>query len=292
MFVGIDGGASTTRLVLCDAAGAEIARHTLGPASLTIAGAEGAWQVISEGIAALKAGLAPADLRVGMGLAGVNNDAMRATFLAQAPAFANLALASDAFTSVLGAHNGAPGCVVALGTGSVGYRLEDSMTGRQVAGWGFPVDDAGAGSRLGLEVLGECVRLLDGRMPSAEKTPLHDAAVEFCGGVRALVDWMRNAVATQYATLAPLVIEAAGQGDAAGLRLARAAGVGALGIADALDPARTAPLSIVGGLAAPLAPYLPGVLTDWARPAAGDALAGALLMARGVAPAERFGRRE
>ncbi len=41
-------------------------------------------------------------------------------------------------------------------------------------------------------------------------------------------------------------------------------------------------------LAAPLQRYLPAALTDWMRPPVGDPLSGALLLARGAAPKERF----
>ncbi len=289
MFIAVDGGASKTLLAAYDDAGTEVARASVGPASLTVAGVAGAWGLIEEGVGQLGHGLKPEDLRVGMGLAGVNNGALRGAFLDQAPGYASLAVASDGYTSVLGAHGGAPGSVVALGTGSVGYRLDDNMAGRQVAGWGFPVDDAGGGSWLGLHILQECVQVLDGRL--TRRSDLHDAVIAHCGGPDGLINWMLDAAATRYATLAPMVLAAAVAGDDAGVRLARTAGEDAAAIATALDPARAAPLSLLGGLAAPLTPFLPDWLTAWARPALGDGVAGALLMAQGRAPAERFAGR-
>ena len=61
---------------------------------------------------------------LGCGLAGVNNRDWLAAFHAQAPALRGLAVESDAYTTLLGAHGGAPGVIVALGTGSIAAALD------------------------------------------------------------------------------------------------------------------------------------------------------------------------
>ena len=63
---------------------------------------------------------------------------LRAAFLAAAPSAAGVSLATDAHTAALGAHGGAPGAVIAVGTGSVGYRLHADGSAKLVGGWGFP----------------------------------------------------------------------------------------------------------------------------------------------------------
>ncbi len=293
VFVAIDGGGSKTHILAVDdgqpgLAGRQRAPVTAGVSALSIAGAEGAWQVINDGLDQVFGGARPADaeLHVGIGIAGFNNGRLHAAFLAAAPGFGRLVLAGDGHSSALGAHGGAPGSVVALGTGSVGYRVmaasgAGKMAGKQVGGWGFPVDDAAGGTWLGLHAMRECMHVLDGRL--GQRTALHDEVIAHCGGARQLVDWMHEISATKLATLAPMVLAAAARGDVAGERLARQAGEQAYGIARALDPAQEAPVSIIGGLADGLARFLPPGLAAWAVPAQGGSVNGAMLMARGIA---------
>ncbi len=227
------------------------------------------------------------DARFGLGLAGANSAVLRAAFLAAAPSAAAVSLATDAHTAVLGAHGGAPGAVIAVGTGSVGYRLNADGSANLVGGWGFPVGDEGSGAWLGRRAIGGALRVLGGGGPPPEG--LHRALLDHCGPDRdALLAWLHGAPSTKYAELAPMVLEQAGQGDPAAMALARDAGREIDRLALALDRSRRAPLALTGGLAAPLTPYLPAELAGWARPSLGDALDGALLLAKGEAPEERL----
>ncbi|NIF44325.1 ATPase, partial [Burkholderia sp. Tr-862] len=119
--IGIDGGGTGTRAVLADRHGRELAQGRGGPSGLGL-GIERAWASIGAACADAftRAGLAFdwAQCALGCGLAGVNNAAWLAAFRAQAPLGA-LAIESDAYTTVVGAHGGAPGLIVALGTGSI-----------------------------------------------------------------------------------------------------------------------------------------------------------------------------
>ncbi len=226
------------------------------------------------------------DARFGLGLAGANSAGLRAAFLAVAPSAAAVSLATDAHTAVLGAHGGAPGAVIAVGTGSVGYRLHADGSAKLVGGWGFPVGDEGSGAWLGRRAIGGALRVLDGGGPPPEG--LHCALLNRCGPDRdALLAWLHGARSAKYAKLAPMVLEHAGRGDSAAMALARDAGREIDRLALALDRSRRAPLALTGGLAAPLTPYLPAELAGWVRPPLGDALDGALLLAMGEAPEEK-----
>jgi len=263
-----------------------------GPTSLTLRGAQ-AWDVLVEALSGLCAtvGLAPDDfseLHFGIGLAGANNEAQRARFVAAAPAVGALRVATDAYIAALGAHNGAPGAIVIVGTGSVGYRIEATGGSLLVGGWGFPVGDEGSGAWLGRAALAQALQFMDGRYPG-RPSELHAALIERCGPSRDdMLEWLLGASSTRYAELAPLVIECAGRGDAAALQLATAAGIEIDALAQALDPGRQVPLSLVGGLAQPLTPYLPAPLRDWMREPLDEPVAGALLLAQGRAPDENL----
>lgn len=288
----VDGGGSKTRVALFDAHGLRLGIARVGPSSLTLLG-EQAWDVILEALRELcvSAGVAVDNLSTihfGIGLAGVNNSTQRARFIDAAPTAGALHLATDAYIAALGAHNGAPGAIVIVGTGSVGYRFEPSGRSRFVGGWGFPIGDEGSGAWLGRAALAQALRVWENRH-SQRATALHRALIERCGHSRsAVMDWLHGATATKYAGLAPLVIECANRGDPAALQLAKAAGVEIDALALALDPGRRAPLALVGGLVQPLTPYLPSELRDWIQEPHDDPIAGALILAQGRAPDENL----
>jgi glucosamine kinase len=95
------------------------------------------------------------------------------------------------------------------------------------------------------------------------------------------VAWSEEARATDYAAFAPIVMRHANEGDPVGRRIVERA---ADAIGDLLDlflARGIERLSLVGGLADPIAPWLtPDLRVRLKRPDA-DAAAGALLVARG-----------
>jgi glucosamine kinase len=290
IFVGIDGGASGTRALAVDRDGRRIGEGGAGPSSLTL-GVDMAWREIRAAIAA--AGVPAAewhDTALACGLAGARNPAARAAFGAASPGFARLLLCSDGHATVLGAHGGAPGAAVAVGTGSVGNALHADGGTREVGGWGFPVGDEGSGAWLGRAALAETLHLLDGRpVDPPGGSALHRAIRALCGPDAAnFLQWLYPAPSTKYASLAPVVIGHAASGDSAARRLLAEAGRAIDALACALDPEGALPLVLAGGLARALRPWIDPGLAARLVPPQGDARDGALLLARGLAPAERL----
>lgn len=297
LFCCVDGGGSKTQVALFDDRGRRLGLTTAGPTSLTLYGAQ-AWEIIAAAAQGLCAtvGLAPgapgdfSDMHFGIGLAGANDAAQRARFIDGAPAVGALRVATDAYIAALGAHGGAAGAIIIVGTGSVGYCIEAPGRSRLVGGWGFPIGDEGSGAWLGRAALAQAIHVSEGR--DAERaTDLHRTLIEHCGGSRdAILGWLHGASSTRFAELAPLVIDHAGRGDAAAVRLATAAGIEIDALAETLDPGRQVPLSLAGGLAQPLMPYLPTPLQDWIQEPQDEPVAGALLLAQGQAPDENLAR--
>lgn len=277
--LGIDGGGSGTRALLADAAGRPLAQASGAPAGLAL-GVAAAWQAISEVCAQAFAALGrPLDWSacvLGCGLAGVNHPGWRAAFIADAPGVRALVLESDAFTTLLGAHGGAPGAIVALGTGSIGAALLADGTRRLVGGFGFPAGDEASGAWLGLRAVQHAQCALDGRAA-------RDAFAEaLLGAMQAdnteqLVTWLSAANQTAYAGLAPLVFAHAAHPFAA--NLLATAGRDVAAIMAALDPAGVLPVALCGGLADALAPYLPAVSRARLSLPRGDSAQGALQLA-------------
>ena len=279
--IGVDGGGTGTRVRLARFSPhgvVELAQGASGPSGLGL-GIARAWASVQDAVAQAfaTAGAAqpPQDrMAIALGLAGVRNHPWARAFRDADPGYAALRLETDAFSTLMGAHGGRPGAIVAIGTGSVGEVLLPDGTRREVGGWGFPAGDEASGGWIGLAAINHIEQVLDGRRPGSA---FADAVVRACGGGRAAIQvWLGQATQTAYAALAPLVLEHAG--DPAARAILTNAGAEAAAIARALDPDERLPLALCGGLGAALREWLPPALAARARAPLGDSAQGALRM--------------
>lgn len=279
--IGVDGGGTGTRVRIArysrDGA-VERAQGASGPSGLGL-GIARAWTSIQQAIAQAFAAAGieqPAvdRMAIGLGLAGVHNPQWTRAFIDADPGYAALRLETDAFTTLMGAHGGHPGAIVAIGTGSVGEVLRPDGTRHEVSGWGFPAGDEASGGWIGLAAVNHIEQVLDGRRAHSAFAADVIAA---CGGDRAAIQvWLGQATQTAYAALAPLVLKHAD--DPAARAILTKAGAEAALIAHALDPDATLPLALCGGLGAALRDWLPPALAARARAPEGDSAHGALRM--------------
>lgn len=153
--LGVDGGGSKTIARLVNLTTKEQWQAASGPASLTN-NFNGSVKVLNTLIDEIigKANCQLLEVVGVFGLAGAGN-ANAVTKLQQlfGQRFISLDIYTDAFTSAYGANNGEQVAIVALGTGSVGLRLQLNEQGELiqhiVGGWGFLIDDEGGGAKLG-----------------------------------------------------------------------------------------------------------------------------------------------
>jgi glucosamine kinase len=276
--LGVDGGGTGTRVRLARSDGTELSQGASGPSGLGL-GIARAWEAVQQAAAAAfaAAGIELPSLdrvAIGLGLAGVHNKQWAAEFVAANPGYAAVRLETDGYTTVMGAHGGAPGAIVAIGTGSVGEVLFPDGSRREVGGWGFPAGDEASGGWIGLRAIGHIEQVLDGRRA---RSAFADSVIDACGGHRdAIQVWLGKATQTAYAGLAPLVLQHAA--DPAARAILLDAGMEAAAIAHALDPQGTLPLALCGGLGAALRDFLPPALLARTTPPQGDSAAGALRM--------------
>ncbi len=277
--IGVDGGGTGTRVRLANRNGTELAQGQGGPSALSH-GIENAWLAVQAAVAmafeAAKLKVAPlSSMAIGLGLAGVHNKQWAAQFVAANPGYAAIVLETDGFTTLMGAHKGKPGAIIALGTGSVGEVLRPDGTRHEVGGWGFPAGDEAGGAWIGLRAINHIEQVIDGRRPASA---FAHSLIAHCGGDRNAVQvWLGQANQTRYAQLAPLVL-AHSATDSVARSILTDAGAEVAIMADALDPSLTLPLALCGGLGEPMRPFLPSDLRTRCSIPQGDAASGALRM--------------
>jgi glucosamine kinase len=275
--IGVDGGGTGTRVRLARADGAELAQATSGPSGLSL-GIDKAWACVNYAVekafAAIGIEQIPfASTAIGLGLAGVHNKVWAAQFEAANPGYAALALDNDGVTTLIGAHAGQPGVIVAIGTGSVGEALLPDGSQREVSGWGFPAGDEASGGWMGLRAMNHIQQVIDGRKPGSA---FADALIDACGGSRdAIQSWLGQATQTAYASLARYVV-AHGETEPVARAILEDAGLEVATMAAALDPSGELPVALCGGLGEPLRPYLPQALLARVVAPQGDSAKGAL----------------
>lgn len=275
--IGIDGGGTGTRARLASREGKVLGFGAAGPSGLA-QGIDQAWTHIGQAIVAAfaDAGLAPAPLQacaLGLGLAGAHLGSRAQAFVDAAPAYGMVALDTDGYTALLGAHDGRPGALLAAGTGSIGEAWHLDGRHRFVSGFGFGVGDEGSGAWLGLEAMRVAQQAEDGRRPAGA---LARAVWAVTGpGREDLLAWCAKAGQHEYAQLAPLVFETEATDPLSAQLLARA--VHELeAVVQAMDPDGALPLAISGSIGLRLASRFSGIIQARCVKPVGDSADGAL----------------
>jgi glucosamine kinase len=213
----------------------------------------------------------------GLGLAGAGLKDACDRLLAGPIPFASIELSTDAYIAWLGAHRGGDGGIAILGTGSSGLAIVNGQR-IDVGGWGAEISDEAGGQRIGRELLRRTLWAFDGR---AEETRLSELMLDrFRHDPAKIVSFATRATPAQYAELAPTVFEFASRKDPLAVALVQETADAAARIIDRLVDGRAALISLIGGLAQPLAPWLPCRVHNFLAAPQSDPLEGAILLAR------------
>jgi hypothetical protein len=148
----------------------------------------------------------------------------------------------------------------------------------RVGGYGFPISDEGSGADLGLHAIRLTLRAGDGRALATSFT--REVMIRFDNDPLEAVAWMDRATATDYATLAPLVMRHADAGDPVGRRIVREAAEQIDELVRRLIECGAPRVALIGGLASSMEPWLAPDVQRRLSPVEGDAVAGALHLAR------------
>jgi glucosamine kinase len=268
--------------------GVVIARGT-GPAGAVSLGVETTLRAVHavwDHMAQNESAAASTDVMIG--LAGIGLRDRVAEVRAKLSQFRSVCCVSDGYGALLDATGGRPGVLIVIGTGVVGMRLNADGTFLTASGWGFPAGDLGGGAWIGLQAMAGLTRYLDGAggMTATFAGQLKDVVGQDASAIMA---WLTGGRAGDYARLAPFV---AASDDPFARHIMAAAAREIAGVADSLQPDRTASVRVAGGLGAVLMPWCAAQAPrhDW-RFVEADPLAGLFRVATGQAPQERLAPR-
>jgi glucosamine kinase len=281
LFVGVDGGGTGCRARLEDATGRLLGTGIAGPAALRI-GVDSALAEVEKAcrVALEEAGLgsnALSSVYAAVGLSGVGRKGALEQLVLRPHPFRSVVYAHDATVACIGAHGDRDGGIVIVGTGSVGFAIVGGREFR-VGGYGFPISDEGSGADLGLHAIRLALRAYDERAVGTSLT--HDVMMRFHNDPFEVVAWMDHATATDYATFAPLVMRHADVGDPVARRIVRDAAEQIDDLVRRLSECGASRVALLGGLASSMQPWLAPDVQRRLVPVEGDAVDGALHLAR------------
>lgn len=274
-----------------DPAGKILGESAAGPANIRFGIAESFAAVLQ----ATAECLDQADLPLGaagrivacLALAGASEPEEFAKARAYKHPFRKALIMTDAQAACVGAHGGRDGGIIIIGTGSIGWGTRHGRTYR-VGGWGLPLSDEGSGAWLGREALRHVMWAHDGHC--AWTGLLNTLFKKFHSNPHEIVRFVQVATPREFGMLAPQVVHFSAEGDAAAEEIMRAGARHIDDIAARLLAFGVAPLALVGGLADHMRGWLGEATRANLVPPQGDALQGALHLAR--AAAQRVGAGE
>ena len=280
LLIGVDGGGTGCRVAVAQENGAVLARASAGAANIAtnLANArENILGAISDAVDT--AGVARAEIANAtavLGLAGANLGDYAAQLQATLP-FARANIVTDAETTLVGAIGDQNGCIAAIGTGSV-YGRRDAFGFSQIGGWGFLLGDDGSGARLGRDFMHLTLLAYDGVAPASALT--RELLDTYNNNPSDIVEQAKKFTPGDFGKLAPRIVKAAAEGDQnAETLLARHTEIVKKSIdAVGFDPAYA--FCMHGGLGPVYLARLPETYQKAAQPAKGNALDGAMTLAR------------
>jgi glucosamine kinase len=284
LLLGVDGGGTCCRARLTAYSGAVLGESLTGPANLRLGLEQSFGEVFKAATLCLdQAGLSREHLgriTACLALAGASEPSDLAAAQAYEHPFGRALITTDAHAACIGAHGDRDGGIVVIGTGTVGWAVLNGRSFR-VGGWGLPLSDEGSGAWLGGEALRRVLWAHDGRIPW---TPLLRALfAEFNDDPHAIVRWTQNAAPRDFGSLVPRIVDHIERGDPTARELMKQTASHIDALAARLFAAGAERLSLVGGCARFVQPWLDERTKSHLVKPAGDALEGALHLARSAA---------
>jgi N-acetylglucosamine kinase-like BadF-type ATPase len=229
LYLGVDGGQSSTIALIGDASGHVLGAGASGPSN-HVGAAEGREKFVSavEGCVAAacrEAGLHAATVRFEAACLGFSGGpADKEPILRQLLNTARLLVTTDALIALAGATAGEPGIITIAGTGSITFGRNAAGRTARAGGWGYLFGDEGGAFHIARQALRAALGYEEGWRPP---TALRQALLEATGATSAN-ELLHRFYSTEFArpriaSFAKLVDEVARQGDATALEVLREA---------------------------------------------------------------------
>ncbi len=231
--LGLDGGGTKTVALVANEKGRVLGRGEAGPANYHTAGLGPASEAIRKAVrtAIDDAGLVNSALDAAFfALAGVdrpNDRQVMAGIIAGLSLTCPVHLDHDASAALAGATGGKPGVVVIAGTGSISFGEDGSGARVRAGGYGPILGDEGSGYDIGRKALIAALRSEDNRSPAtvlAQRIKQRFMLDKLPDLINLVYGNPAPLQRPQIAALAPMVVEAAQEGDAISREILRVAG--------------------------------------------------------------------
>lgn len=258
-FIGVDGGGTKAKGVLCGVDGVVLASALAGPANIAtdLTQALASLQQLQQQLFAM-AGLPDSALAktcAVFGLAGANLPSAATAFEQWPHPYQQLQLTTDLQVACVGAHRGNDGGIVICGTGTAGYAFchGESLL---VSAQGFPLGDKSGGAWFGWQAVRHTLDVLDGLITPTELSAgvLAQLFQQQHVDATAVIALCRTYQPTDYARLAPLVLQHAAK-VAAALAMVHEGVAYLQALLTRLEGFGATRIAMVGGLVEPLRPY-------------------------------------
>jgi N-acetylglucosamine kinase len=218
LFLGVDGGQSSTTAIVGDEEGRVIGIGQDGPCN-HVSGPGARERFIGAIGGAVRKAVGAITFASGcFGFSGGPAD--KQALIEEMFTIGNLVVTHDGLIALVGANSGQPGIIAIAGTGQMAFGRNAAGEAMRAGGWGYVYGDEGGGFDLTRQALRAALRMEEGWGPA---TTLRAALLEATGASDAndllhrfyTVDWPRSKVAA----LSKVVDEAAITGDAVAIDL-------------------------------------------------------------------------
>ncbi|MEP5760856.1 MAG: BadF/BadG/BcrA/BcrD ATPase family protein [Litoreibacter sp.] len=276
LLIGIDGGGTGCRVAVVETQTGRRVDAEGGPANVST-DMSSALQNLTDALerAATSWGSPLQGACAHLGLAGAYSPEIIQAVSAEF-SFLRLKITDDRPTAVVGCLDGQDGFLIMAGTGIIAAH---SRAGKQrfVGGYGFALSDHASGAWVGRAVLDASLRCYDGFMAHS---PLTKVMLEkFDGDPNNIIEFASKAKPSEYAALAPSVMDAARENDPHAARIVKDGAMHLIAALDALGFKRGDPLCLAGGIGPHYVGFIkPAYLENLILPE-GNALDGALYLA-------------
>lgn len=240
LFLGVDGGQSSTTALVGDETGRVLGAGRGGPCN-HVKGPEGRAKFVNAiggcvSAACARAGLDVAAIRFEASCLGFSGGpADKEAILREMLRTGSMLVSDDALIALSGATAGQPGIITIAGTGSIAYGRNALHKTARAGGWGYIFGDEGGGFDLTRQALRAALRFEEGWGPDTALHPLLLAET----GASTANELLHRFYTTDYprpriAGYSKLVDQASQQGDAVARDLLKAAAQQLAGIAGAV----------------------------------------------------------